>query len=227
MRAGILYRLKTLIGASVILFLQCQGPSMQQMVLLHTRRSLSIFSNCGGLVARFDKTQFAAEPGLLPKGSLQREGGGWLRRIARAIRRAVRAQTQLRLTPRLGPYQLSKGSLQRVYLAEGGRISCRTGRIWITLNQGGRDIVLTDCESESFGLRASVLVEALTESRISLELSENGCWGQFVGEVEGCLLAGQCSFMRDSAPGRLSASATQERTNRRSVSLIEAYRSAD
>ena len=168
---------------------------MQQMVLFHTRRSLSIFSNCGGLVARFDKTQFAAEPGLLPKGALQREGGGWLRRIARAIGRAVRAQAQLRLTPCLGPYQLAKGSLQRVYLAAGGRISCRTGRIWITLDQGGRDIVLTDCESESFGLGASVLVEALTESRISLESYKRTVVGKrFVGKVGGCAPAGQCSL---------------------------------
>lgn len=142
---------------------------MQQLVLFHTRRSLSVFSNYSGLVARFDKTQFAPDPGLAAQVALERESRGWLRKIVGTIGRVLRAQTQWRLTSCLGPRQLSKGSLQRVYLADGGRISCRTGKIWITLNHGGRDIVLTDCEGENFCLGESVLVEALAESRISLE----------------------------------------------------------
>ena len=54
---------------------------MQQLVLFHTRRSLSVFSNYGGLVARFDKTQFAPGPGLAAQVALERESRGWLRKI--------------------------------------------------------------------------------------------------------------------------------------------------
>lgn len=56
-----------------------------------------------------------------------------------------------------------------MYLARGGRISCRTGKVWITLDRGGEDIVLTACESKVFHARTRVLVEALAESRVVLE----------------------------------------------------------
>ena len=56
-----------------------------------------------------------------------------------------------------------------MYFADGGRISCRTGKVWITLDEGGEDIVLTACESKSFDPGARVLVEALAESRVVLE----------------------------------------------------------
>ena len=56
-----------------------------------------------------------------------------------------------------------------MYFADGGRISCRTGKVWITLDEGGEDIVLTAGESKSFDPGACVLVEALAESRVLLE----------------------------------------------------------
>ena len=56
-----------------------------------------------------------------------------------------------------------------MHLVNGGRITCRSGKVWITLDQGGEDIVLTACESKSFAPGARLLVEALVASGISLE----------------------------------------------------------
>jgi hypothetical protein len=90
-------------------------------------------------------------------------------KIARALTSMKNGDFPLRITAQHCVHQLSKGRTMRVYLARGGRISCRTGKVWITLDRGGEDIVLSACESKDFPAHAWVLVEALAESRLVLE----------------------------------------------------------
>jgi hypothetical protein len=142
---------------------------MQQVVFLQTKRSLRIYSTFGGFVAELDKTELAGDEKTSRKLPLHGEGQRWIGRIAHAIRRMATAQAELGLNATNGAYELSKGAIKRIELAHGGRILCRTGKVWITFSRGDQDIVLTARQSEAFGLGASVLVEALAESRISLE----------------------------------------------------------
>ena len=86
--------------------------------------------------------------------------------MARAFLR--RREHRSRLEP-LADDKLSKGWAKRMYLENGARISCRRGKVWITLDEGGEDIVLTSSESRNFGPGTRLLVEALMASRISLE----------------------------------------------------------
>ena len=144
---------------------------MQQTVLFHEQRSVSSFSDCGGnkLVAEFDETRFAGDH-MAPRAAVvQRQGVGWMQRIARAFVSKTNAKARPRPTADHGIHQLSKGWMKRMYFADGRKISCRTGKVWITLDEGGEDIVLTACESKSFAPGARVLVEALAESRVLLE----------------------------------------------------------
>jgi hypothetical protein len=144
---------------------------MQHSVLYHEQRSVSSFSDCGGtsLVAEFDETQFAGNHRAPRTAAVQRQGGGWMRRIARAFVSLRKVDARPRPAADHGIHQLSKGWTRRMYFADGGRISCRTGKVWITLDEGGEDIVLNACEGKSFDPGARVLVEALTESRVLLE----------------------------------------------------------
>jgi Protein of unknown function (DUF2917) len=137
---------------------------MQQTVPFHEQRSVSSFSDCGGnnLVAELDETRFAGDH-RAPRAAVVQRQGGWMRRIARAFVSKTNAKAGH------GIHQLSKGWTKRIYFADGGRISCRTGKVWITLDEGGEDIVLTACASKSFDPGAGVLVEALAESRVLLE----------------------------------------------------------
>ena len=148
----------------------CEAPFMQQTVLLRDRRSVSSPDNCGGnsLVAEFDETKLARVrsspwPGAAPAA------GGWMAKIARALASRKNEDFPLRTTADHCTHHLSKGWTKRIYLARGGRISCRTGKVWITLDRGGEDIVLTACESKDFRPRTRVLLEALAESRVALE----------------------------------------------------------
>jgi Protein of unknown function (DUF2917) len=97
---------------------------------------------------------------------MQRPVGGWIGRIARASLRM--REDRNRLDP-LADHKLSKGWAKRMYLENGARISCRRGKVWITLDEGGEDIVLAPSESRNFGPGTRLLVEALVASRISLE----------------------------------------------------------
>ena len=74
-------------------------------------------------------------------------------KIARAFTSMKNEDFPLRTTANHCIHQLSKGWIKRMYLARGGRISCRTGKVWITLDRGGEDIVLTACESKDFHAR--------------------------------------------------------------------------
>ena len=92
-----------------------------------------------------------------------------MRKIARSFVSTKNEEVPLRPAADACFHQLSKGWAKRIYLARGGRISCRTGKVWITLDRGGEDIVLTACESKDFRPRTRVLLEALVESRVALE----------------------------------------------------------
>jgi Protein of unknown function (DUF2917) len=101
-----------------------------------------------------------------PVALIQRPVGGWIGKIARAFPR--RREHRSRLEP-LADDKLSKGWAKRMYLENGARISCHRGKVWITLDEGGEDIVLAPSESRNFGPGTRLLVEALTASRISLK----------------------------------------------------------
>ena len=142
---------------------------MQQTVQFHEQRLVSSSGDCAGdrLVAEFDEAQFAGARRASRTAAVQPSVGGWVRKIARAF--VNMARTEARPIANRGIHQLSKGWAKRMYLSDGGRISCRTGKVWITLDEGGEDIVLTACESKNFGPGAYVLVEALAASRVLLE----------------------------------------------------------
>lgn len=142
---------------------------MQQTVLFHEQRSGNSFSDCGGnnLVAEFDETRFVGDHRAPRAAVVQPQGEGWVRSVARAF--VSKAKARPGPTAAHGVHQLSKGWAKRIYLADGGRISCRTGKVWITLDEGDEDIVLTASESKGFGPGTYVLVEALVESRVSLD----------------------------------------------------------
>jgi Protein of unknown function (DUF2917) len=144
---------------------------MQETVLFHEQRSVGSFSDCGGnnLVAESDETRFASDHRAPGAAVAQRQDVGWMRRIARAFVSKTNAKAQLRPSADDGIHELSKGWTKRTYFADGGTVSCRAGKVWITLDEGGEDIVLTACESKSFDPGARVLVEALAESRVVLE----------------------------------------------------------
>ncbi len=139
---------------------------MQKAVLSHERRSADTYPDCGGntLLAR---PQFAARRAEPRTGAIPRRTRAWMHQIAGMFARAKSDEARPLATQ--GVSQLSKGWAKRMHLVNGGRITCRSGKVWITLDQGGEDIVLTACESKSFAPDARVLVEALVASRISLE----------------------------------------------------------
>jgi Protein of unknown function (DUF2917) len=111
-------------------------------------------------VIAFYKRDHRAPPAAL----MERPVGGWRSKIARAFRRMRENRSGL-----LVDHKLSKGCAKRMYLENGARISCRRGKVWITLDGGGQDIVLTASESRDFEPGTRLLVEALAASRISLE----------------------------------------------------------
>jgi hypothetical protein len=143
---------------------------MQQSILFHEQRSVSSFGDCGGnsLFAEFDEAQSVGDLRAPRTAAVQRPRG-WMSKMARAFASMAGAEPGVRPTAGNGIHQLSKGSAKRMYLTHGARISCRTGKVWITLDEGGEDIVLTACESKNFDPGARVLVEALATSRVSLE----------------------------------------------------------
>jgi Protein of unknown function (DUF2917) len=143
---------------------------MQETVPFHEQRSVGSFSDRGGnnLVAESDETRFASDHRAPGAAVAQRQDVGWMRRIARAFVSKTNAK-ELRPSADDGIHELSKGWTKRTYFADGGTVSCRAGKVWITLDEGGEDIVLTACESKSFDPGARVLVEALAESRVLLE----------------------------------------------------------
>jgi hypothetical protein len=145
---------------------------MQETVLFREQRSVSSLGDCGGnsLVAEFEKTQFAGDHRAPRPAGAQRPTGGWMRKIARAFVSMKNVGVPFRSTADHRTLELLKGWTKRMHLERGGRISCQTGKVWITLDRGGEDIVLTACESKDFHPGARVLVEALAQSRVVLQV---------------------------------------------------------
>ena len=139
---------------------------MQKAVLFRERRSADTFPDCGGntLIA---EPQFAGR--VQPRaGSVPRPNRAWMQQIACIFARGRKGGARPSPVTQ-GVAQLSKGWAKSMYLADGARVACRSGKVWITLDEGGEDIVLTAGESKSFASGTRVLVEALAASRISLE----------------------------------------------------------
>ncbi|MGA7391867.1 MAG: DUF2917 domain-containing protein [Terrimicrobiaceae bacterium] len=129
---------------------------------------MASFSDCGGhgLVAELDEKRSTENHRRAPRVETVRSDGGWLNKFASVFPRLAGGGNRLDLVAK---QPLSKGWSKRLYLAKGARISCRAGKVWITLDGGGEDIVLAACESRNFGPGTRLLVEALAPSRISLE----------------------------------------------------------
>jgi hypothetical protein len=101
-----------------------------------------------------------------PAAGRQRPVGEWRRKVASAFLRMRENRSQLEAR---ADHKLSKGSAKRMYLENGARVSCRRGKVWITLDEGGEDIVLAAAESRNFRPGTRLLIEALAASRISFE----------------------------------------------------------
>jgi hypothetical protein len=144
---------------------------MQQTVLFREEGSTSSRGDCGGnsLVAEFDKAQFAGDRRAPRTDGAQHQAGGWMRKIARAFMSMENEEVPLRSAIDRRMHELSKGWTKRMHFARGGRISCCTGKVWITFDRGGEDIVLTARECKDFDPGARVLVEALAKSQVLLE----------------------------------------------------------
>lgn len=67
-----------------------------------------------------------------------------------------------------GEHSLRPGQVERITVDGPGEIFCPAGRVWITRDGGGPDIVLDAGESHRFSRRGSFLVEALLSSAITL-----------------------------------------------------------
>jgi hypothetical protein len=109
---------------------------------------------------------YARDHRMSPVPRMQRRVGEWTSKIARAFLRM--REKRSRLAARVD-HKLAKGFAKRMHLENGARISCLRGKVWITLDEGGEDIVLAACESQNFEPGTHLLVEALAASRISLE----------------------------------------------------------
>ena len=141
---------------------------MQQAIQFEERRRMASFRDCSGngLVGKLDEKRSTGNHRRAPRAETVRSDRGWLNKFASVFPRLAGAGNSLDLVAK---QQLSKGWARRLYLAKGTRISCRAGKVWITLDGGGEDIVLAACESRDFGPGTRLLVEALAPSRISLE----------------------------------------------------------
>jgi len=92
---------------------------------------------------------------------------GWIRRAVLAA--AGLAHKSTRATFVRGSHELCRGLVERVNLPNGGRICCQTGRIWVTADGGGEDVVLSDGEFRWFRPGARLLIEAIAKSEIIVE----------------------------------------------------------
>ena len=94
------------------------------------------------------------------------EGWRWIVKIAGA---SLRMREDRNPLDPLTDHKLPTGRAKRMYLKNGARILCRRGKVWITLDEGGEDIVLAPSEGRNFGPGTRLLVDALMASRISVK----------------------------------------------------------
>jgi Protein of unknown function (DUF2917) len=109
-------------------------------------------------------TQLTGTPKLPPTGAA---GEGLMRRAIRLARSAVRRNTETTYVG--GLHQLRKGMVERAHLPKGGRITCCAGRVWITADGGGEDVVLSANEFRWFRPGAWLLIEAIASSKVLVE----------------------------------------------------------
>jgi Protein of unknown function (DUF2917) len=94
-------------------------------------------------------------------------GEGLLGRAMRVAASLGRRNTQTIFVG--GSHQLREGVVERAHLPKGGRIYCQTGKVWITADGGGEDVVLSREEFWWFRPGAWLLIEALTKAEIIVE----------------------------------------------------------
>jgi len=141
---------------------------MQETVLYQERNSVTSGDACNGDIL-VGGTRFTGDRKLSQAATTPHEGRGWMRKIARAVVSLTRLESRARRNSAHGTHQLSKGRVKRMHLADGGRISCHTGSVWITADGGGEDIVLSCGDCRSFRPGARVLIEAIAKSQIIVE----------------------------------------------------------
>jgi Protein of unknown function (DUF2917) len=94
-------------------------------------------------------------------------GEGLIGRAMRVAASLGRRNTQTTFVG--GSHQLREGVVERAHLPMGGRIYCQTGKVWITADGGGEDVVLSRGEFRWFRAGAWLLIEALTKAEIIVE----------------------------------------------------------
>jgi hypothetical protein len=139
---------------------------MQAAVLNQDRNSvISGREGKGDLAAHGGR--FTAKPGLSPLAAAPHQR--WMGKIARAVEGLAGKATDVRSDSAIGSHQLSKGWVTRAHFPNGGRISCEAGSLWITVDGGGEDIVLSSGEGRWFRPGAWVVIEAIANSEIIAE----------------------------------------------------------
>jgi hypothetical protein len=94
-------------------------------------------------------------------------GEGFVRRAIRLAWSAGRRQTEVTV---VGEFrQLGKGMVERAHFPKGGRITCRSGSLWITADGGGEDVVLSSGEFRCFPPGARLLIEAMARSEVLVQ----------------------------------------------------------
>jgi Protein of unknown function (DUF2917) len=91
----------------------------------------------------------------------------WLQRTVQKVASLIRKNPQA--TFGSGIRRISKGEIERRHLPTGGRIYCQTGKVWITADGGGEDVVLSSGEFRSFRPGVWLLIEAIARSEIIVE----------------------------------------------------------
>ena len=104
-----------------------------------------------------------------PTAALMKPPLGWWRWIVKIARASLRMREDRNPLDPQTDHKLPTGRAKRMYLKNGARILCRRGKVWITLDEGGEDIVLGPSEGRNFGPGTRLLVEALMASRISVK----------------------------------------------------------
>jgi hypothetical protein len=159
-----LYRRKTYYGASVISWPLCDTVYMQG-TFFHRAEVGAAFRRRG---ESHLQAPYGRVPEILP-AERTAKGDPVATRIPWPARAVERSKTDLSGAKADRGRKISKGALQRINLTRGGRILCQAGRVWITLDHGGEDIVLNAGQSRNFGSGTRALVEALSASWVFVE----------------------------------------------------------
>ncbi|HET7237526.1 MAG TPA: DUF2917 domain-containing protein [Terrimicrobiaceae bacterium] len=133
---------------------------MTEVAVLNRSRSAT---TSGGLSAGSGRV--TGNPTLSPAMESPRES--WVRRAAQAVAGLIRNEALIPSADRV--HRMGKGTIERRHLPKGGQIFCRTGRVWVTADGGGEDVVLSGGEFRWFRPGTWLLVEALAASEVTLE----------------------------------------------------------